>query len=83
MDIVPRKLVAAATMVLVADNKLAIVDFGHDMDDLVVGRTYFSSLFVFFRDFLSPTFICCRFKNKNYLAIIIWSLIANRIFCEL
>lgn len=53
MDIVPRILVMAATTVLVVDNKSATADFGHEIGDLVVDRTYFFFLihFTFFWDF--------------------------------
>lgn len=72
MDIVLRILVAAATMVLVADNKLAIADFGHDTDDSVVGQTYFLFLtFRFLWDFLSPTFFFVNSKKlySNYCLV--------------
>lgn len=39
MDIVLRRLVAAATMALVPGNRLATADSGRDMDDSAVDQT--------------------------------------------
>lgn len=67
VDIVLRKLVVAATMVMVVDSKWVTAGFGHEMDGSAVDRTYFLSVqfSIFLVVQLILFFLCCCFRFKN------------------
>lgn len=88
MDIALRKLVAAVTMVTVADNKSATADFGHETDDLDIDQTYFFFNFRFFRGpfLLFPTFFVVVVRKKlsgNYYLVTHCQTHVLRIMSEL